>query len=128
MVLEATNRNYGLPVGIARTTNLYWPGEFLLGRVTNLWDQDLSNLPPFCVEDAHAVTRHFTQRLPYFSTLAPIRTVTGFDLYTDTLMGKVQFSKHAANCLLVTGWSGQGFKMAPEAARRACNFFYGLDL
>ena len=93
--------------------------SMLLGRVVDRWDLDLGALPPFEEAEVQRLLAHFRLRIPGLSRLEARSTVTGYDLYTPARIGELRFSDRLRNCLLVTGWSGHGFKIAPEIGRLA---------
>ncbi|GAW87469.1 glycine oxidase [Bathymodiolus platifrons methanotrophic gill symbiont] len=94
-------------------------GAVLMGKVIDEWDLDLKKIPPFSAIDERKIIDFFNKKLPNINTIKVNKKVVGYDLYTPSRQGEIKLSPIAKNCLFVSGFSGQGFKLAPEISKKA---------
>jgi glycine/D-amino acid oxidase-like deaminating enzyme len=109
------------PGFIDTTTALYGradvDGSFLVGLPTANWDVDLD---AFTADERHAraVLARAPARMPCVRDGAQAGIVAGFDGYTPDRRAIVGPCAELRGLLLAVGFSGGGFKQAPEVGRR----------
>jgi len=110
IVLDDISEFYMKPIG---------KNKALMGKVIDEWDLDLENISPFSNHDKKQIVDFFKQQLPQIKSIDVDTKVVGYDLYTPSKQGVIELSSIASNCLFVSGFSGQGFKLAPEISKAA---------